>query len=262
MSLLQSYLLSQFLLFTLVLTRVSGLVMTAPVFGSQTIPLRIRALFAVAISLLVTPLYVGGRVEYPGTMLHFLVYLGGELLVGLVLGLGIMILFSGVQVAGQIVGQLSGTALASVFNPALDSESPIYAQVMYLVTLAVFVLIGGHRMVMASLLDTFEAVPPGQSFVNASVVDSLTTVIAQSFLLGIRAAAPVMTALLLSTLIMGLVSRTLPQLNILAVGFGLNSMVLMGGLMLSLGAIAWIFQQQVEPTLELLTDSLTSGNSS
>ncbi len=259
MALLEAYLMNQFILFTLVLTRVSGLVMVAPIFGSQAAPVRVRALFAVAISLLVTPMYVGSQIEYPGTLINYLVFLGGELMIGLLLGTGIMILFSGIQVAGQIVGQLSGTALAGVFNPTFGSEVPVYAQLMFYVTLAVFVLIGGHRMVMGSLLDTFAAIPPGQGGVSGSVVESLTTVLAQSFLLGIRAAAPLMTALLLSTLVMGLVSRTLPQLNILAVGFGLNSMVLLGGLLLSLGAIAWIFQQQVEPTLDVLTESLLAA---
>ena len=67
-----------------------------------------------------------------------------------------------------------------------------------------------------------------------------------------------MTALLLSTIVLGLISRTMPQLNIIAIGFGLNSMVVLGGLMFSLGAIAWMFQDQVQITLDLLVESLAS----
>ena len=258
-SFLETYLLSQFLIFTLVLTRVSGLVMTAPIYGTQDVPVRVRALLAVALALLITPMYAGTRVEDPGTLPNYLVYLGGEALVGLLLGLGVMILFSGVQVAGQIISQLSGMALADVFSPGFDANVPLFSQLLYFVTMAVFVLTNGHRLVMAALLDTFHSIPPGAGGLSGSVVETLTTIVTQSFVLGIRAGAPVMTALLLSTLVLGLISRTLPQLNIIAVGFGLNSLVTLGGLFLALGTIAWVFQEQVEPMLELLTGSLDYG---
>ncbi len=256
MSFLQTYLLNQVVVFTLVLTRVSGLVMTAPVFGSNEIPMRVRGLFAVAIALLVTPLQAQAMIEPPDTTLNYLVYLGGEALIGLLLGLGILILFSGIQLTGQIISQLSGMSLADVFSPGFDANVPVFAQLMFYVTMAVFVVIGGHRLVMAALLDTFQMIPPGSGSLSGSVVDVVTTIVSQSFVLGIRAAAPVMTALLLSTLVLGLISRTLPQLNIIAIGFGLNSMVVLGGLMFSLGAIAWMFQEQVQITLDLLVESL------
>ena len=67
-----------------------------------------------------------------------------------------------------------------------------------------------------------------------------------------------MTALLLSTLVLGLISRTLPQLNIIAIGFGLNSLVVLGGLSMGIGAIAWVFQEQIQTTLDLLVESLVT----
>ncbi len=84
----------------------------------------------------------------------------------------------------------------------------------------------------------------------------MTAILTQSFALGIRAAAPAMTALLLATLVLGLISRTLPQINIIAVGFGVNTLVALGTVMLSLGAMAWAFQEQIEPTLDLLQTAL------
>ena len=258
-SFLQTYLLSQFLIFTLVLTRVSGLVMTAPIFGTPDVPVRVRALLAVALALLITPMYSGTTVDDPGTLPNYLVYIGGEALIGLLLGLGIVILFTGVQVAGQIISQLSGMALADVFSPGFDANVPMFSQLLYFIAMAVFVLIDGHRLVMAALLDTFYQIPPGAGGLSGSVVETLTTILTQSFSLGIRAGAPIMTALLLSTLVLGLISRTMPQLNIIAIGFGLNSLVTLGGLFLGMGAIAWVFQEQVEPMLELLGGSLNYG---
>ena len=256
MDLLQQSLLDLIVIFTLVLARVGGLVMTAPVFGSQTIPLRVRGLIAVALAMLVTPMQRGTPVPELGTTLDYLVLLGGEALIGLLLGLGVTILFTGIQLAGQIVSQLSGMALADVFSPGLDANVPVVSNLLHFVAIAVFLIIGGHRMMTAALLDTFVSIPPGGGDLGESAVRVLTEIVAQSFILGIRAAAPLMTALLLSTLVMGLISRTLPQLNILAFGFGLNSLVFIGGLFLSLGAIVWTFQQQIGPTVEILVRSM------
>lgn len=246
----------KFLLFTLVLSRLSGLMMTAPIYGTQDIPMQIRALLSVALAVLLLPSQWHVPIDYPGTTLNYLVFIGAELLVGLCLGLGVVVLFSGVQVAGQLIGRVGGMMLADIFDPATGASVPLVSRMMMLVATAVFVCIGGHRVVMAALLDTFESIPPGSASVPTSMADTFVTLMHESFVLGIRAAAPVVTALLLSTLVMGLISRTLPQLNILAVGFGMNAMLSYGVLALSLGAAIWVFQGHVEPTLDVLLEAL------
>lgn len=248
---------NQFLVFTLVLTRVSGLLLIAPIFGSNETPMRIRAFLAVAIAVLVTPLQWGRVWQYPGNLLNYLVYLGAELLVGITLGLGIMLLLAGLQIAGQVISQVGGMQLADVYNPGFDASVPVFSHLFYLVALAVFVTIGGHRLLMEALLDTFEVLPPGSGGISNSVVETLTTLTAESFSLGIRAAAPAMTALLLATLILGLAGRTLPQLNVMALGFSFNSLIALGTLSISLGAAAYALQDHVEPTLEMLVESLS-----
>lgn len=248
--------LEKFLLFTLVLTRVSGLTMTAPIYGTKEVPIQVRVLLAVALALLITPTQWDAAVEYPGTTIHYLVFVAGELLVGLCLGLGILILFSGMQLAGQMIGRVGGLMLADVFDPTTETSVPMFSRLLLLVALAVFVCIGGHRMLMAGLLDTFQTIPPGCGAIPHSIARTFVVLLTQSFSLGIRAAVPVVTALLLSTLVMGLISRTLPQLNILMVGFGLNSMLTFATLSLTLGAMAWAFQEQVQPALQILLEAL------
>jgi flagellar biosynthesis protein FliR len=259
MSLLEGLLVGRFIVFTLVLARVSGLVMTAPIFGGSAVPLRIRALLAFALSLLIMPIQTASLATPLDVLPDYLLAMTGELLIGLVFGLGIKILLAGIQLAGQIISQLSGLALADVFDPSVQSSVPVFSQLLLYVTLAVFVLFGGHRLVMAALLDTFRAMPPGTGPSAVSLVDATTTVLAQSFVLGIRTAAPAMTALLLATLVLALISRTLPQINILAVGFGINTLVALATLLLSLGAIVWAFQEQIEPVLDLIQTTLTSS---
>ncbi len=249
------------ILFTLILTRVSGLVMTAPIYGSSDVPIQARALLAFSLAVLVTPTQFGTLIEPPGTLPNYLTFIGSELLVGVALGLGVLVLFSGVQVAGQLIGRVSGTALSDVYDPAFGEEVPQFARLLFLLAMAVFVTLGGHRIVMAGLLDTFEAIPPGSRLVPLSLVDTFERLLTQSFALGIRASAPVVTALLLATVVLGLISRTLPQLNVLMLGFGLNAILTFGVLALTLGAAAWVFQDQIEPAIEMLVEAFVLPSS-
>lgn len=246
----------KFLLFTLVLCRVSGLLITAPIYGGRDVPMQVRALLAFALAVLIAPTQWGLSLAYPGTTVNYLVLIGGELLIGVALGLGVTILFSGVQLAGGLIGRIGGLMLADVVDPTSGGNIPLFSRLLLLVTLAVFVCIGGHRVVMAALLDTFQSIPLGHGAPAGSIAKTFVLLLQQSFELGVRAGLPVATALLLSTLVMGLISRTLPQLNILMVGFGMNSMLTFGTLALSLGAIVWVFQQQLDPAIETLMEAL------
>lgn len=248
---LETYLVSRFMVFTLVLARTSTLVMTAPIFGSPGLPRQVRALIAVTISLLVTPVYLGASLPPIEQFVDYGRLLANEALTGLLLGLSMNILFSGVQVAGQVVSQMSGLSIADVFNPAFEEEASVFSNLFYFLTMAVFVAVGGHRLVTEALLDTFAAAPPGHAALGHDFVEVLTNVVTLSFALGIRAAAPLLTALLLSNLVLGLISRTLPQINVIVVGFGINSLLALGVLFLSLGAAAWTFQ---DPTLDVLQE--------
>jgi flagellar biosynthetic protein FliR len=250
-----------FVAFTFVLARVSGLVMTAPMFGTSELPTRVRALLAFALALVVTPIQVPATLQMPTNVIFYAVSLGGELLVGLLLGMGVNILLSGVQVAGQIISQMSGMSLADVFNPAFDSEVPVISHLLHLVTSAVFIAIGGHRLLVGALLDTYQWMPIGHVELNDSLGSLISALLAESFSLAIRGAAPAMIALLLATVVLGLISRTLPQLNILAVGFGLNAIVTFVVLAVSISAIAWLFQEQFTPAVETIVDALRPSTS-
>ncbi len=243
-------------LFTLVLSRVSGLVTTAPLLSTPEAPVPFRALLAATLAMLIAPTQWNADLPELGSLVNFLVFVGSEVVIGLCLGLGLMILFSGIQLAGELIGRMGGLMLSDVFDPSMGASVPLLSRLLFLLATAVFVLIGGHRMVMAGLLDTFQAIPLGSCAVPVSMTATFVELASQSFALGLRAAMPAVTALLLALLVMGLISRTMPQLNILAVGFGLNAILTFGVLFLSVGAAVWVFQERVAPTLETLLDSL------
>lgn len=253
---LETILLTKVAVFALVLGRVGALLTTAPLLKLEPVPITVRALLAVTLSMLVMPLYANLSYASPWNLFAFGSLLLNEVLIGLMLGLGMQVLFGGVQVAGQIVAHLSGMSLAEISSPTFDGSSSVFTEIFHYVTLAVFVALGGHRMVMAALLDTFQWAPPGHAVFGESFAAVMVGILQQSFDLGIRAAAPIMIALLLSTLLLGLVSRTLPQINVLAVGFGLNSMLTIGAILVSVGGVAWTFQEPIVDTLERLQEAV------
>jgi flagellar biosynthetic protein FliR len=260
----------KFLVFTLVLTRTSGLLATAPVYGTQDVPMTVRALLSMILAVLVMPTQWNASLADPGGTLQYLALVGSELVVGVCLGLGVMMLLAGVQMAGELMSRLGGLSLSDVFDPTFNGNTPLFSRLLVLVSTAVLLGIGGHRVLLGGLLDTFQTIPPGRA--AAMLLDSaqagagggllssaaglLVLLGAQSFELAIRASVPVVTALLLATLLLGLISRTLPQLNILALGFGLNALLTFAVLSLSMGAIALVFQAQIEPTLQALFQAM------
>src|SRR5881394_2951126 len=177
---LEGFLISRFMVFTLVLARTGALVMTAPIFSTQSLPRRVRALMAVAMSLLVAPAFLGTSMPAIENIGEYGRMLASEALVGLLLGFGMNILFSGIQVAGQIVSQLSGLSLAEVFSPGFDDEVSVFSQLFYFLTLAVFVAAGGHRIVTEALLDTFASAPPGHASIGTDFVDVLVAILTRS----------------------------------------------------------------------------------
>lgn len=242
----------------LIFVRVAALMLIAPVLGPFELAMRWRLAVAVALALLLAPLAVGRVETPPQTIGAWLVVAGGEALVGLMLGLGVRIMFTGLQVAGGLISQMSGLQLAEVFNPAMGGSVPVFSQLLLLVATAVFLLIGGHRQLIEALLDSFAGVPTGHATFSASAVQGVTTLVANSFVLGLRAAVPAVVALLLATLIVGFIGRTLPQLNVMSLGFGINVMTALVAFGVSLGGACWLLQDALSPTIQTALDAIRS----
>lgn len=240
-------------IFVLVLARVAGMYSVLPVLGALNIPYQFRAFAAIASAFVIAPTAVlkAGPIA-PQSLVDLGVLVGHEAAVGMLIGYGVNILFGGMQLAGQVISQTSGMSLADAFDPTLDTNVPIFSQLLDVTALAVFVTIGGHRDVIGALFLSFETIPPGQFGIGETALDSLLIVLQSSFLTGVRAAAPVMVTLLLSVLIVGLISRTLPQLNTISLGFGFNAMILLAALAFTLGSAVWAFQDEADSALRTM----------
>ncbi|MCI0358987.1 MAG: flagellar biosynthetic protein FliR [Planctomycetaceae bacterium] len=250
--------LDQFLIFILVLARVGSLLLTLPVLGTASVPMQVRALLAVAISLVIAPLHFGVAVPAPDNLPAWALLLAKEAVLGLALGLAVMVLLSGMQLAGQVISQMSGLSLAEVAHPNLETSVPIFSHVLEMLALAIFFLVGGHRQVFEALLGSFAWMPPGQGEFPDSLLATMTAVAGHSFDIGLRASAPVMVAMLLATLVVALISRSIPQLGAVAVGLNFNALIVLAAFALCLGSAGWVFQEQVGRVIEEVREPFVS----
>jgi len=240
------------LLSTLVFARLSGLALTVPGFGIREIPFWLRILPALAMSLLISPFMLHQSAPHATCSLHFFLLFGIEALLGAVIGFGIFVLIYGMSLAGELLARAAGLSLAEVFDATVEENTPAISRLLLLLTMVVFFCLGGHRAVAAGLLEMFRNLPPGLSALPASLKECFTALVSESFLLGLRVAAPTVTALLSVTLALALLGRTIPQLNFPSTGSSLNALLVLAGTMFMLGAGVWVFQEQLQPALETI----------
>jgi len=210
--------------FALVLFRITGLMLTAPIFGSRVIPMQIRVAVAVVVATIAFPL-VSGQAPSELSLSAALVGGIGEMMIGASIGLGLTLLLLGAEVAGLIVGRQAGVALANVYDPVQNQDVSVVGQVYSITMIVLFLLVGGHRATMAALLDTFTVIPLLSFGADDTVLVLLVEMLAAAFMLGIRLAGPVLIALFMLGIALAFLSRTMPQLNILTVGFPLRLLV-------------------------------------
>lgn len=244
----------------LVLARVLGMVLLAPVLGARELPVHLRIGLAAAIALLVAPVQLAAAVPEPATLVEFGIQLTGEAVIGLTLGLGVCLFLSGMQLAGQLIATVSGLSLATVVDPQSGEETPVVSQLLHVFGIVVFLSIGGHRMVTAALLESFAALPIGRGPLDWIGIEPIAALLAGSFELGLRVAAPVMVAVLAATLITAMIGRAVPQLNALAIGLGINSLLTLAVLALSLGGAAWALEDQIEPTMDAMWEAVRGND--
>lgn len=246
-----------FLAFLFVGLRVGGLVLIAPLFVGHRVSWQARGLFTLAVALMIAPVTdsqpLAALLDDPWELLMAACREG---VFGLVLGTAIAVLVAALQAGGQWIGQMSGMALAEAVDPGNGAATTGFGKLFELTGIAAFFLTGGHRQVLTALLDTFQWMPPGQVGFHAGLLTTLHQVTAGSFELALRVSAPVLVSLLLSALVLGAVNRLVPQISTLSWGFNLNMLVAMGMVFLTLGSVAWVFQQHVEVALTSVYDSM------
>jgi flagellar biosynthesis protein FliR len=236
--------------FVLVLFRIGGLMFTAPIFGSQSIPARIKAFSSLALTAMIFPLVAP---TMPGTLTLGAMVAGiaGELMIGLIMGFSLTLVFVGLQLGGLMIGQQAGISLAEVFDPVFESQSSIVGELMYFVALMIFLTVNGHQALLEALIDSFAAIPLMGFGMAAGPMELFVGAMNASYGLGLKVAGPALITLFLTGLSMGMISRTMPQMNILAVGFVLRVLAAMA-------VVAFTFSLLGLPVEEAIADAFGS----
>lgn len=245
--------------FVLVFTRVSGIFVFAPIFSAPTIPGRFKVLVAFAIAVLLTGVVPAGSIEIR-TMVDLVLAALGEILVGFILGNFLQMIFQALQLAGQTAGQQLGLSLANVVNPQFDEQTSTTSVIYATVASLAFFGIGAHRELFAALLETFDFLPLGGVFLadsgEESARDLALVVFHQSMIFAVRVAAPATVCLLLAELALGFIGRTVPQLNILSVGFSIRIILGLFITMTSLTGSVDVFLEHLGSALGLAYEAL------
>jgi len=241
--------------FALVLFRISGLLMTAPVLGSRMIPLRIRAALAMTLAFMILPVAFT-RAPAEITLSDALSGGATELMIGAAIGLALAITMLAAEVAGELVGQQAGLALGEIIDPANGSQTSVINQVYAISFVVAFLVVGGHRATVAAFLDTYHTIPILSFRPDESLVLLLVEVLAAGFMLGVRLAAPVLIALFLTGIALALLSRTMPQLNILTVGFSVRTMLTLATAGLALSVCENTMAEAIENAIEAVRATL------
>ena len=236
--------------FLCVLARISPPLMLAPPTRSTALPMRFRALLAIGVAALLVPLAMPGARPMPADILNIALGMTSEVVLGVLLGSILLLAITCLQVAGQTIGHLAGFELASSADPGSDEELPIISNMLGWLAMAILLLIGGHRELLECCMESFARYPIGAVPFEARWLEEFIGVVQATFVIAIRAAAPIAIALLLANLISGLLARTLPQLNVLAIGFNINAMALLTLLFLSVGSVVWVYQREAVVWIE------------
>ena len=215
--------------FLLMLTRCSGIFMIAPFFGSLNIPVTIRAAAAFAFTLVLFPVVDGlGTVAAPPSIWAFAGSVLVELFIGWLIGFVAYVCFSAIHMAGKVMDMQVGFAVVNVMDPTSGQQIPLIGSLLYNLGIIVFLVTNGHHVIITALAESFRMVPLAAMQPNLSLTMLLVDFTNGIFVTGMKIAMPVTFAILLVNVALGILARTMPQMNIFVVGIPLQLMVGVG----------------------------------
>ena len=206
--------------FILIFCRMTAFIALCPGFSFKSFPNSVKIGLAFSLTTIVFP-----SVSLLPAELS-LVTLGGfvlkEVLVGLALGYVSQLLFSGIEIAGQLVDFQVGFSMGAIYDPAMGVNASNYGRIYYWLGIAVFFLMDLHHTVIKSLLGSFQILPVTTAHLDGATVEGVLKLFVQVFEIALGLAAPLLLVALMVDIILGIISRTVPQINVLMLGMPLK----------------------------------------
>jgi flagellar biosynthetic protein FliR len=222
--------------FFFALVRAGAWIAVAPPFNSNAVPIRVKIGISAALAMVMAPSF-----EPAGDLVY-------QAFVGLALGFAVLLLFAAVQAAGQMIDMAGAFSSATLWDPFSNASSTPVGRLFQIVAITILFAVNGHLVIVNGLITSFEAAPLGGLRIEglaSFLVDGVTTF----FIAAVQIAFPMLAALFLAEVALGLLSRAAPQINILVIGFNVKVLVLifLGGLTLAVlpGSVERIVEQAV-----------------
>ena len=209
----------------LIFLRVAAIVFSAPILDTATIPVVFKAGLAFAVSILLLPMVDAVVTVRDLSLIPFFIGVFSEIAIGMTIGLSVKLLFTGIQLAGQVAGFQMGFAVANVVDPATSAQIPILAQFYNLTAMLVFLSIDAHHMFFSALVDSYTILPPLSMHINQQLVDMMMKLSTNMFVVAIKVGAPLIAVMLVVSVGLGLVARTVPQMHVFIVAMPLKILI-------------------------------------
>lgn len=235
-----------------VVIRLTGLFIFTPILSSGSIPFQFKALLAFMFALAIYPFVPPIPLDASIDLVQLVPLLFAELLIGIAIGLIASIPLLAVQMGGYVMGYQVGLSLAESFNPELDSNGSVSGDLLFYMAAFIFIGFGGLDILFATLAESFRTAPVGMFTSGDVPLDLLLAVLASGFDLALRIATPVMVIVSMIMIAMGFVMKTMPQINIMSIGFAAKIIAGLAILLVSINAVGTIAGDEILDTFDRL----------
>ncbi len=214
MRLFENLLIGELFALALVFARIGSALMVLPLFGEQIIPARARVLFALAVTITITPFLAPSLPPLPPTMGALVILVVGEILIGVFLALLVRILFTALEVAGTAIVFQIGLSSATIFNPMISEQTSAVATFLGLIALVIMMQTDMHHLMLRGIVDSYGLFRPGEGISVGDASESIVRVVSQAFRIGIQMTGPFFVVMMMINVALGLLSRLMPQLQV------------------------------------------------
>ena len=200
------------------LARILGLITAAPLFGNAGVPMRVKLLLGVMLALIIAPIVPAVPAADPTSWAGLLI-LAKEMIIGIAMGFAMRIVFAAVEYAGEVASQTMGLGFAMFFDPSTRGRSSAVSQFVALVATMAFLAVNGHLVVIEVLAESFFTMPIVETPFSTNAALELVRWGGRIFSAGLQLSLPIVAALLITQVALGILTRAAPQLNIFGIGF-------------------------------------------
>ena len=247
----------EFQIFLIVLARVAGFLSAIPVFFAGQTPAQVKVGLTVSITLVLFPVMSPFIDLKDLTTVSFLLLVVSEVLLGLLLALMARFIFTSVQFGATVIGYQMGFAAANVYDPQNETQISLISQFQNVFAILIFFAINGHHVFLRTAVRSYEYLPPGQFNYSGNAIPYLFELASHMFQIGAQFSAPVLAVLLLSGLILGILARIFPQLNVFMLSFPLNIGISFTVIALTLSMLAMLISREFDQLGERILNIMT-----